>query len=113
MKIQLDIPERISTNKIYSGVHWAVRARLANLYHSLLIGQPKYTGEYPIQITYRFTWRTRPYDTTNCSFLVKMLEDGLVGNGVITADDTWTVHRTIIESKKGDKDFVEIEIESL
>lgn len=114
MKLTLPIPIKISTNKIYAGVHWSVRKEYATLYHLLSRGQPKYIGKYPIQIAYRFTWQKHALDATNCSFLVKLLEDGLVIGGAIKGDDYMTVRRTIIESKRDRKikeDFVEIEIE--
>lgn len=109
--INIPIPEKVTANKIYSGMHWTKRAKLATLYHNYFLGEKPYKGEYPIKITYHFIFKSRALDTTNCFFMAKLLEDGLVQNKVIPDDHHWIVHKTIITSRKGDADSVEIIIE--
>lgn len=111
MNIKIPIPEKISTNKIYSGLHWATRKRHADLYHKSLIefkGQKVKT--YPVEITYIFNFKSKPLDTTNCTYMVKMLEDGLIQNGIIENDSPEYVSFTGIYSQKADEDLIEISI---
>jgi hypothetical protein len=111
MHIKIPLPEKVSTNQIYSGIHWAKRKKLADLYHqSLLEHRKKEITEYPVEITYIFDFKAKPLDTTNCTFMVKMLEDSLVLNGILKDDDPKHVSFTGIYSQKGTKDEVTITI---
>jgi len=111
MNIKIPIPEKVSTNKIYSGMHWTKRKKLADLFHNSLIEyRNKAVKEYPVEITYIFTFKSKPLDTTNCTFMVKMLEDSLIINKVIENDSPEYVSFTGIYSQKGNKDEVEINI---
>ena len=92
----IPIPEKISLNRLYSGIHWAKRVQLKDLYHSFIRFQRLEPQEltYPVEITYTFTWKTRGLDSTNCAFMVKMLEDGLVLTGVLQGDGPKHVRKT-------------------
>lgn len=136
--IQYRIPLRglkVSTNEIYAGIHWARRKQIKDSVLSVAQGfcRPVRTCEsYPVAIRYRFIFGSKPLDTTNCTFLVKMLEDAFRAIGILEDDDVTHVASTLIEvvalpsakSKKGsaasssqtdtqDLDWVEIEINSL
>lgn len=107
----MDIPEKISTNRIYAGIHWTKRKKLADLYHMSLLPYRKHKiQDYPVNINYIFTFKSKPLDTTNCTFMAKMLEDGLVANGIIEDDDIKHVTFTGIYSQEGTHDLVEITI---
>lgn len=109
MNIRIPLPENVSTNAIYSGLHWSKRKKLADLYHwSLAQFKNQAVKEYPVDINYIFTFKGKPLDTTNCTYMAKMLEDGLVKNGVIGNDSPEYVAFTGIYSQKGDRDEVEI-----
>jgi len=109
MNIQFPLPEKVSTNKIYAGMHWAKRKKLADLYHkSLLQFKGKKATDYPVNINYIFTFKSKPLDTTNCTFMAKLLEDGLVQHEILIDDSPEYVSFTGIYSQKGDKDLVEI-----
>jgi len=109
MKIKIPLPQKISTNKIYAGTHWATRKKQADLYHESLIEyRNEKITEYPVDINYIFSFKGKTLDTTNCSYMVKMLEDGLVKSGVLEDDDPKHVSFTGIYSQKGKKDEVEI-----
>lgn len=101
--ISYQIPLRglkISTNKIYAGVHWTTRKEIADSCHSIAAGfcRPvEQAGPYPVEISYRFTFYGRGLDTTNCAFLVKCFEDALRAIGVLEEDDPAHVARTVIE----------------
>lgn len=113
VEFTLPVPEKFSTNKAYSGIHWAVRKKLKDLYHqSILPYKGKhYLGSYPVVITYSFVWVKHPLDTTNETYMVKMLEDGMVHAGILPDDDPKHVAETRIRSRKGDGDYVTISIE--
>lgn len=90
-------------------MHWTKRNKLKDLYHEALLEYRKLkVNSYPVTITYIFTFKSRPLDTTNCSFMVKLLEDSLIANGVILNDDITKVDETCILVQTGDKDQVEI-----
>lgn len=92
------MPEKVSTNKVYSGMHWTKRSQLKNLYQLFLL---QYRGKikldesrFPVTITYRFEWHKHPLDSTNQTFLIKLIEDGLVNAGILPDDDHKYVKET-------------------
>lgn len=113
MNIKFAMPKKISTNKIYSGVHWAVRKAQADLYHEYINTYAKEyelkpVTEYPIDIEYIFTFKGKPLDTTNATYMAKLCEDGLVKSGIIEDDDPEHVQYTGIYCQNGDEDLIEI-----
>ena len=107
--IKIPLPEKVSTNKIYSGMHWTKRSKLKDLYHNSLLPFRKMKHEdYPAAISYIFTFKSKPLDTTNCTFMCKMLEDGLIANGIIKNDDYLCINETSIIVQKGETDEVEV-----
>ena len=111
MVIKIPIPQKVSTNSIYAGLHWTKRKEHADLYHNYFLeyrNQP--IEDYPVDITYIFNFKGKVLDTTNCTYMAKLIEDGLVKNGIIEDDDPKHVSFTGIYSQKGSKDEVEIRI---
>lgn len=101
MIIEITIPEKVSTNKIYAGIHWRERKALADLYHSEVLelkGKLK-VKTYPVEILYDWHFVKKPLDTLNCAFMSKMIEDGLVAVGVLEGDEPEFVRRSILDSK--------------
>lgn len=91
---------KFSTNKIYAGVHWTTRKTIKDSVLSYATGfcRPVVPVQsYPVEICYRFSFSSRPLDSTNCTALVKMFEDALRSLGVIKDDSPQYVARTIIE----------------
>lgn len=89
IEITVTIPEKVSLNAIYKGVHWTIRKEWADLYHEEMLevkGKLK-VKSYPVKIRYEFTFKNKPLDSLNTAFMAKMLEDGLVAAKVLT-DDT-------------------------
>lgn len=71
-------------------------------------------SDYPLHLTYVFEWKKHPLDSTNVSYMVKMLEDAFVDNQMMTEDDIKYVRRTTMESILNpsiDKDTVTITFE--
>lgn len=113
MKFTIAIPEKVSANKIYSGTHWAVRKKIADKFHEA-IGRaklPKVLYEIPfLNITFTFYFYNRPFDCSNCFFMAKCLEDGLVRAGIIKGDSPEFV-QSITCISKTDKKNPRIEVE--
>ncbi len=118
MIFEITIPEKVSLNKIYAGMHWRKRQELADLYHGEVLelkGKLK-VKNYPVEILYDWHFTKNPLDTLNCAFMSKMIEDGLVKVGVLEEDSTLFVRRSILESQKSDRykhDTVVITISSV
>lgn len=115
VKFIIPIPTKISTNKIYAGVHFRQRMEHKELYQeAVLFSQVKpYTGSFPVHIHYHFKLTGTPLDIDNHSYMEKMLADALVANGVLP-DDTQAyigARTTTAEKiKKGEPDEVVIHI---
>jgi len=112
MKLILPLPKKISTNTIYAGKHWRVRAGHKAQF---LADTTEWTNlapviEYPVDITYIFRFKGNLLDTTNVSYMAKILEDCLVAYGVIKNDSTEYVNATHLYSEKGERDEVEMYI---
>lgn len=88
IELTIVIPEKVSFNDIYKGMHWKQRSELAILYHEELLeirGKVK-VKNYPVKIRYEFYFRIKPLDSLNTAFMAKMLEDGLVHSKVLVDD---------------------------
>lgn len=109
MNIKIPLPQKVSTNEIYSGMHWTKRKKLADLYHQSLI---EYRNErvinYPIDVTYVFKFKGRVLDCSNCSYMQKLLEDGFRHWKIIEDDTTRYIQSITLYSQKGKRDEVEI-----
>ena len=61
-------------------------------------------------IKFEFSFKSRPLDNTNCSYLAKLIEDCLVHYKILKDDNYKIVEEITISSRKGDKDQVLITI---
>lgn len=110
VKVKIPLPEKITTNKAYAGTHWGVRKRWADLYHKTML---PYRGKikvqnYPVTVSYIFSFKKKKLDASNCSIMVKLLEDSMVKNGMLLDDTPDFVNEIIIISQGGLRDEVEI-----
>lgn len=115
VKIVIPIPEKISLNKIYSGIHFRQRNDHKDDYHfAVMSANPRpYTGPFPIHAHYHFKLRGNRLDISNHSYMLKMTEDGLVACGVIPDDSPKYINAITItaEKAKDDEDeVVEVEL---
>ena len=107
MKIKLyDLP-KVSFNDSYSSMHWTKRKKLKDNYTLIIYNQFK--GVLPktkrYEVEYLFNFKTKPLDASNCSLMLKMIED------VIFEDDKYNIVESIkIKSRKNKEEFVEITI---
>ena len=107
MEIILNDLPKISLNKWYSSTHWTHRQNIKNDYAWIIKDQFKevFSKKGSYIVDYKFTFKSKPLDASNCAAMVKLIED------VIFEDDNYKIIDTItIQSKKGKKDSVYIEI---
>ena len=107
MDIELKDLPKVSTNKIYGGVHWTTRSKIKTNYTTIIKSQ--FNKVFPknkrYSVAYDFEFRIRPLDITNCSYMIKMIED------VIFEDDTYKIiEKVTITSKRGIEDKVLINV---
>ena len=115
-KITFELPLKISTNKIYSGIHWNVRSKHKELYYwsmKSLLNKTKLNKikKFPVDLIFDFKFKSKPLDTTNCSYMLKLIEDSLVKNKILPDDDIRFVRNVTFNSSKGKKDEVCIQID--
>lgn len=109
--LSISLPEKVSANKIYAGRHWTKRQKEAHLYKEYLLPYRQTAPiSEPVEITYIFTFKSKPLDSSNCFYMSKLLEDALVHNNVIADDDPAHVTATTVIPRKGDRDEVSIYI---
>jgi len=118
MKLILDfIPEKVSTNKIYAGVHWKKRKEIKDLYEQALVYGLKREGDdletFPVDIHIDFYFASRALDSSNCSYMAKMCEDVLVSLKILPDDSIKYVRRFSMQSHKAKEDRIEIEIKEV
>lgn len=115
MKFTIELPQKVSLNRIYAGVHFTERAEHKEDYHyAVMDAKPKkYTGEYPVEMHYHFKLNGSPLDISNHAYMVKMVEDGLVACGIIVDDTQKYVSKISVTSEKqvkGEPDVVVVTI---
>lgn len=110
MKLTIQIPHKISTNKL-SRAHWGTRHSITKKYiKEIKKHKIRYRPKTAIDLEVTFYFENRPLDCTNCSSMVKMIEDALVYCKVLKDDNPKYVSSVKIISKV-DKNMPRIEIE--
>lgn len=113
------IPEMVSTNKIYAGMHHSQRTLTKNSYKLCVgsalnkNGRPKITL-FPVVLVMRFTFEDQEhqFDSSNCSFMGKCIEDSLVWNKVLPGDSPKYVDYVTYKSILGEEEMIEVWIET-
>ncbi len=96
---------KISLNEWYAGSHWSNRKKIKDQYKWIVRSVTSQKFTYPCEVSYRFEFKTRPLDCSNCIAMVKMLEDCLFPD-----DGVKMVQKISIESRKSDKELVTVTI---
>lgn len=104
--IIIDLPEKVSANAFYAGMHWGKRQRLAVEYHNALIEHRGKKWSVPLHLNFVFTFKGRLLDVSNCFAMAKMLEDSMVINGIIPNDNPLVVESVCVRVMSGKKDTV-------
>jgi len=102
----------LSWNKMYAGVHWAVRKKQAEEFHTFVWAECKRQkikkAAIPVKIVFEISYKNkRRHDPDNCN--VKMFMDGLVMAKIIPDDNYKIVKEISIKIVEvGKKDEVKI-----
>lgn len=106
---------KISTNKIYAGRHWAKRKKDKDDYH-LLMHKP-FKDLEPVKnlcdLTFIFTFKRNCLDSSNCSYMGKLIEDCLAEYQILKDDSRRYVQFVTYGSEKGNEDSCLLSIEEI
>ena len=107
----IDLP-KISTNKIYAGVHWTGRKHQKDLYLMATKYDMKKIEKIKSKVDLEFTFyfKSRVLDSSNCSYMGKLLEDCLVAHGVLQDATIKYVGKVSYQSLKGSENKTIIKI---
>ena len=100
----------LSWNKLYAGMHWSQRSKLADEWHELVFYEckiqkiPKFLDIY-VRI---ISTLKKPLDADN--ICAKIIIDGLVLAGIIKDDTPRYVKAVTLISKKGNEELTKVEI---
>lgn len=112
ISIELELPKKISTNKIYEGVHWTQRAKDKDLFLWAFL---PIVSKIPViescDLEFEFEFKSRPLDCDNCSYMTKLLIDCLRHYNKIKDDTPQYIKSIKISSAKGNVDKVKILID--
>lgn len=120
--LRYDLPKqfKVSTNKIYSWIHWTKRKKITDYFHNLVkqdCQELKQVTE-KVNLRFEFYFKSRYLDSSNCSFMWKCLEDWLVNNWLIKNDTNKYIKEVTYvsvvidpkERKKLESDYIRIKI---
>ena len=117
--INFELPIKITTNKIYSGIHWSERKKHKDIFHWAMLKHKKkiqsFKLDYPVNLYFDFRFK-RVIDPDNCSYMIKLLIDSL--KNILNIDDTseyikWVSMRSAKKNKLEKVDFVRIKIKGV
>lgn len=117
MQFILPLPQKISSNSVYAGMHWTKRQKLANDFHLAVltsIKQQKISPcrEFPVKVKYEYHLAGRMPDISNLGLMTKLVEDGLVRAGIFPDDSYKYIQEIIIGGIKikNPEPYIKIEI---
>ena len=107
MIITVPIVNKVSLNKIYGGVHWSTRKKHKEEYLNTIhmLQPPVCDLEYPVTVIYHYKFKGRMLDSTNCSYITKLVEDALVTCGVFPDDSPHYIASTINVPGQGNNEI--------
>lgn len=109
-KIPIKINGKMGLNKIYAGVHWAIRSKDKEKMRLLVrsvVGLNHKQYEKPVHLKMSFKSRL---DISNHAYLFKLIEDSLVKCGLLKDDtDKYVAKITLEKQKSFDGVIVEME----
>lgn len=91
-KIKLPVL-KISTNKIYAGIHWTKRNQHKDKFRVMCNAIKTLDKiDYPVNLRFDFYLGGRALDSSNCSYMAKMIEDCFVKFGIFKDDNIKYIH---------------------
>jgi hypothetical protein len=110
--LKVNFTEKISTNEIYGGVHWSKRNKhKENMLYDCIDFKKVGFIDCKVNIHMDFYFKSHSLDSSNCSYMAKMIEDCLVKYGVLKDDSIKYVSKFSLESHKGTLNYVNIAID--
>lgn len=99
MKIKIDNLIKVSTNSIYSSKSWHTRQKFKKQYLLLTNGfkDLEFISDR-VDIHIDFYFKGRALDSSNCSYMLKLIEDCLVHHGVLKDDTIKYVGKVSMQS---------------
>lgn len=99
LNFKLPLPQKISGNSVYAGMHWSKRKKLADDFHLAVwasVRQQKIIPwkDFPAKVHYQYHLSGRMPDISNLGLMTKLVEDGLVKAGIFP-DDSYKYIREI------------------
>lgn len=82
--------ERINEQRL---MHWAVKSIKSKI--------PR-VENFPVSIHFHFKFVSHPLDSSNCSYMAKLIEDALEREGILPKDNIKYVKGIYLESMKGE-----------
>jgi len=98
----------VSTNKIYAGSHWTKRKKYADYFHLIVLSDCKSLEPIhdKVDLSFVFSFNCRWFDSSNCTFMAKCLEDWIKKAWIIKDDSMSYVGKFTCESVKGTENKV-------
>ena len=98
---------KVSTNLIYKGLHWTKRKEIKDDYLTWFLSYKDAlrTLESKVGIQFDYYWKTKPLDSSNCTYMSKMIEDCMVHYGILENDTIEYVGPVTNYSHKSDRDY--------
>lgn len=101
-EFSFELPIKVSTNVIYSGIHWTKRAKHKDMFLNAML--PIVSQIKPIigkcRIEYDYEFQRNALDSSNCSYMSKIIEDCLRHYKKLTDDTVEYVTSTKLISRK-------------
>lgn len=113
--IEIEIPKKISTNSIYAGIHFSKRKQHKDYFGWLVrkaLNKAKIQKiqRFPVSLIFDFHFKSRPLDTSNTSYMAKLIEDWLVRLGHLPDDSPKYIKSISLSSAKRDSNVCFLEI---
>lgn len=112
--IEIKLPYTVSTNSIYSGAHWNVRKSHKRDFgwavKSALKNKITDITQYPVNLSFEFKIKSRLLDSSNTSYMGKLIEDWLVEFGILKGDSPRYVSTVSYQCSKGKSNVCNLKI---
>jgi len=103
------IPKKISTN-VYYRAHYMAKNSINNdfyneVFAAVIKQKIKPISNYPAKVSFVFFLHGRLLDWVNLSAMAKMIEDGLVKNGILENDDKRYISQGALSCEKSNAKY--------
>jgi len=115
LKLEFEMPKKLSLNKIYAGAHWRERKSEKEMYlwevmRSLKGFKITKPFNFPVELHFTFIFSRNALDCSNCAYMGKMIEDGIIYKSILPDDSIKYVSKVSYTSIKGKENKIILEI---